>query len=148
MKYLLRITLLLLVCFILVGCGISKSDLNDNKEQYRNSIKKLCDEYNLTDVKIEIDDFSKIDNIYIASAYIYSDDFSNLESNQAYLFAKELSEMSDINDTIIYSDYIVSKNSKYHYETEKNIQYLIKDNESVYTIKNGQVMYDIFEKGY
>lgn len=150
MRNIIKTMCVLLICLVLVGCGISKKDLANNKEQYKNSIKELCDEYNLSDCKIEISDFSKIDNIYVASAYLYSDSFSKLKSDKAYFFAKDLSQLSDesIDDSITYSSRIISKDSKYYYDTEKDIHYLMKDTESVYTIKNGQVMYDIFEKGY
>lgn len=148
-----KILFILVICILLTGCGVSKSELKENKKQYNNSIKALCEEYNLKDCKIEIDDFSKIDNIYIADTYIYSDNFSKLSSNDAFFFAKELSELEDeietkSSDVIAYSEYIISNDSKYYYDNEKGIDYLMKDTESVYTIKNGQVMYDIFEKGY
>ena len=150
MKKYLSILFVSVICVLLTGCGVSKNELNKSSEEYKQSINELCEEYNLTDCKIEVSDFSEIDNIYVANVYVYSDSFSELKSNNAYLFAKELSELNDEieNDSITYSSRIISKDSKYYYDTKKDIHYLIKDTESVYTIRNGQVMYDIFEKGY
>lgn len=150
MRKYLSIIFVSVLCILLTGCGISKSELNKNKEQFKESINKLCEEYDLTDCKIEISDFSKIDNIYVANVELYSDNYSKSKSDRAYLFAKELFELNEKieNDSITYSSRIISKDSKYYYDTEKDIHYLMKDTESVYTIRNGQVMYDIFEKGY
>lgn len=151
MKKYLNVIFILALCILLTACGVSKSELNKSNKEYEKAINGLCEEYKLNDCKIEIEKFSKIDNIYITSMNLYTDEFLNLTSNQAFLFAKELSNLeyeidTKNSDVIAYNERIISNGSKYYYDTQKDLYYLMKDFESVYTIKNGQVMYDIFEE--
>lgn len=153
MKKCISVISICILCVLITGCGISNSELDESNKQFEKAVIELCEEYELNDCTIEITEFSKIDDYYIASAYIYSDDFVKLESNQAYFFAKELNDLEyDIetknSDFIGYSERIISNDSRYYYDERKDIHYLMKDFESVYTIRNGQVMYDIFKKGY
>lgn len=139
------------LCFLLTGCGVSKSELKESNKQYEKAVIELCEEYKLNDCRIEIEEFSKYDDYYVSSTYIYTDEFLKLTSNQAFLFAKELPNLEYDIETknskfITYNEHIISNGSKYYYDEKKDLHYLMKDFESVYTIKNGQVMYDIFNE--
>lgn len=151
MKKYFSVIFIFSLCIILTGCSASKDKLDKSNKEYENAINKLCEEYKLNDCRVTIDDAEKYEDIYFSTVYVYSDEYLNLSSNEAYLLAKKLANLDDeLNSIVSHSERIISKNAKYYYDTKKDLHYLMKefeyDSESVYTVRNGEVMYDIFEE--
>lgn len=155
MKKFMLITFLLIfifggVIYFYSNKDLSTNELNKSKSNYQVAIQDLCHKYDISVENIKIEKHNRIDEYYIAYAYIYSDDFkNNLTSNEAFNFSKELNDLGDNiedknKDIILYIPKIVSKEKEYYYDKKNNLEYLMCEKEAVYTKKDNKVMYDIF----
>lgn len=148
---------LFVVLVQLVGCGkLSDKELQEASHKYEKSLQALCDEYGLTDASIEVGNTfgtrNEKNKIYIESATVTSDMFSELTGEKAFAFAKEFDGLDDIcfednNDIhISFIAYIISNENRFEYESEKGFEYLMYEyNNSVVTYKDDKLMYNIFD---
>lgn len=144
----------LTISFQLVGCNkLSDNELKKAANTYESALQELCEKYELDDAIIDVGNSfeTREDNIYVDTAYVTSDKFSDLTGEQAFAFAKEFSGLDgqclDYDDaTVSYVTNISSNGNHFEYDREKNIEYLMYEyNNAVVTYKDDELMYNIFD---
>ncbi len=146
--------ILVITTILLVGCGLSSSQLKNISEEYKSSLEDLCASYGLTDAIVEVgSDFNTRDtsnNFYVESSSVHSVIFNSLPSEKAFSFAKEYHYLDKNYNTdkyrVSFTTTIYGKgDALYSYETKQSsLEYLMKYNTSVVTYKDGKLVYDIF----
>ncbi len=157
-----KILCILLASFfllILSGCGgVSDDELNTSIEAYKIALQQLCDDYGLSDAKIEVESNLSKDKIgdtfyYIGASEVSSEKFSQLSGAEAFSFMKEFEQLENglfdyDNASISYIAHVNCKNGRYTYETKRTslsyFEYLMRYGNAAVTYQNGKLVYDVF----
>lgn len=126
------------------------------RDNYKKSLKELCEKYKLDDVEIDVEEFNENKTNSFLRSEITSEKFLRLSGKKAFEFAKEFYyldenyEYKDIVPLSFYSCKIETSNGSYCYDyTNKNmtsLEYLMNYATSEYTVKNGREIYNWFNK--
>lgn len=133
---------------------LSENELEIIKNDYINSVESLCAEYELFDCNVDIGEFTRLSSgTYTIEIELNTSEYKSLLGIQAYSFTKKYESLEDdieipITSNIIFKTTLISKNKEYKIDTKQSngttIYYLMRDDEVVFTRKNGTTMYDIF----
>lgn len=160
-----KLFILLVVCFVLVGCGkveITQSDLDiaykDSKKYFKQKIEKVCREYKVEcelefdDKVTSMDEENNPDYPFELTFEVKVDDFVDFSASEAFDFADEITNLGYYESVkgmridgvgTVYSDgstYTTERESK----NGKLYNYLMSGGESVYTEIDGKEVYNIF----